>query len=313
MRTSIALLILTLSNPAQAFETSDCDFQSHGLFAFVRCQIENLYAYGDDSGSRLDALEASVEALGTDLADANLTIAGMESEIGALTTELANANGTIASLSDDIASLQSSVSSLTAGLASEQLRIDALEAGAGACAISGDEDHVFLSCPDGGFATWECPTDWLSASACDLAPGFVSTEGDCTVLIDGLDHQENPFSRLLSPNDANVGEWIQLDFGSAMTLDQIQYQTDWWRSYPRGVDVFVSDDPTMTPGSGATLVHSERNLTAVGTDGSIAFTQFSFDEAGTGRYWYFVNETTPEDKGIHLFEIEFGHSPCSSN
>lgn len=135
--------------------------------------------------------------------------------------------------------------------------------------------------------------------------------------------------------------WIRFDFGSRAYIDRIRYMADWWSKRPDDWELWVSDDPDLTPDHGATRVvqgvgmanpwvceegescadasvpdaccpggrQQPQSLIDVGPNWP-RFDELEFD-GESGRYWYYVIRNTRDPNNCLFFELELFEKDCT--
>lgn len=211
---------------------------------------------------------------------------------------------------------------------------------------------------DGANGCATCPSERVLPAACTTSsPGELS---DCDKLYDALEFGASPQRDGMDSFDCDDnGEssfcdygrgcdngcirdfWIQFDLGAPRHVHRLRYMADWWNKRPDDWELWVSDDPTVTPESGATMVTS-----GVGHAADWKCVQGApcddlsipdeccpdgreqpqdlrdvdeywprFDEleftGQSGRYWYYVIRNTMDNNSCRLFEMELFGSDCT--
>lgn len=210
---------------------------------------------------------------------------------------------------------------------------------------------------NGSGACQMCSSERLWPIACTTsAPGEV---GGCEELYDavefasspeltGLDsvlcHEAGGSSFCVYDNDCVSGcirdLWIRFDLGTSRPVHRIRYIANWWAKRPDKWELWVTDDPAMTPDDGAALAIAgvgEPNPWACADGESCAdtsvpdaccpdgrdqpqnlvnvgqywprFDELEFPEL-SGRYWYYLVKDTRDTNHLLLNEIELFGTNC---
>jgi hypothetical protein len=268
-------------------------------------RIVQLEADNADLQTQLDLLallEDRVSFIEDDYA-LDSTVTAIDDALQAVEADYATGTA-LAAAEAAISSLQVQQDVLGTSLATLQSDVDGLPADS-FCEVSTADHEVFLTCPTGLSMAFDCTPEILPATSCAVSAGLDPAFGefDCNDLIDGLYQGDPGFGRFYAVTGDFEGDWIRLDYDQAVAMRDVFYETDWFTKRPREVNIWVSDSPTDLPHNGATLVHTETGIEAVGVDGDDEPLSFSFPEA-TGQYWYFeLEDIVAGSGGLFLTEI----------
>ncbi len=210
--------------------------------------------------------------------------------------------------------------------------------GAGACTVCSSDRLIPDAC------TTSAPDEVLNCEKLYDAQEFAATPS--TSGIDGLLCEPGGESSFCTydqgcDNGCIRDVWIRFDLGVPRYVDRIRYMADWWAKRPDEWELWVSDDPMLTPDQGATRVtdgfgHSNPWVCTHGGScdapsvpdvccphgsnqpqdtSEVGDTWPRFDEQDfpgeSGRYWYYVIRNTRFPQQALMFELELFGSECT--